>query len=135
MPTGTSATSSLDFGSMTPTALAEIVDSPPEPEPKTEDSAKREHRGDAHSGHCGEHASAAPRACDPNVPHWWLESRVVPEDRLFEVLELSTRLEPEFRDERASCVLVCSERVGLTARAVEREHQPGAKAPPGADAA
>jgi len=47
----------------------------------------------------------------------------VAQDRLLEFLELRSRLEPEFGDERLPRVRIRIERLGLTAAAVEREHE------------
>ena len=67
---------------------------------------------------------AAPR-CDP------LESsEVLPQDRLLELLQGLARLDAELVGERSPRVLVGGERVSLTARAVEREHQLAAQALP-----
>ncbi len=55
---------------------------------------------------------------------------VVPEDRLFEPLQLGRRVDAELLDERLPCLAVRLERLGLTSRAVEREHQLAAQALP-----
>src|SRR5262249_32410920 len=49
--------------------------------------------------------------------------RILVEDRLLELLEPATRLDAELLDEHAPSHLVRLQRVGLTAAAVEREHQ------------
>ena len=56
-----------------------------------------------------------------------VDRRVLPEDRLLECLELAARLEPEPVGERTTRVLVARERIRLTARAVEGEHELGAQ--------
>ena len=56
-----------------------------------------------------------------------VDRRVLPEDRLLEGLELAARLEPELVGERTARVLVARERIRLTARAVEGEHELGAQ--------
>ena len=47
----------------------------------------------------------------------------LPQDCPFKLLQRRARLDAELVDERAPRLLVCSERIGLAARAVEREHQ------------
>ena len=54
-----------------------------------------------------------------------LEARILPEDRLLELLKRRARLDPQLFDEGATRVPVDVERLGLTSRPVEREHQLG----------
>ena len=49
------------------------------------------------------------------------------EDLPLEALEALARLEAELLSERTAALLVCVQRFGLTAGAVEREHVLGAK--------
>jgi hypothetical protein len=57
-----------------------------------------------------------------------IEVRVLPQDGLLEVLKLAGRLQAELLGERASRVPVARKRVGLTTRAVQREHELRAQA-------
>src|SRR5207302_6003852 len=52
-----------------------------------------------------------------------VEARLVAQDRLLEILQDPGRLEPELVDERAPPVLVDRQRLGLSAGAIEREHE------------
>src|SRR5262245_10083260 len=52
-----------------------------------------------------------------------VERRILVEDRLVQVAERATRLDAELLDERAPRVLVRGQRLALSPRAVEREHQ------------
>ena len=54
---------------------------------------------------------------------WGIERGVVGEDRLVEVMQLGSRLDPELLDEDLARVAVGLQRVGLAAAAVQREHQ------------
>ena len=56
-----------------------------------------------------------------------LEPRLLPQDRGLQTLERRPGLDAELLDERLTGVLVRRERLHLTARAVEREHQLAAK--------
>ena len=58
------------------------------------------------------------------------ERRVLREDRALELAERLARLDPELVDERLARTLIDRERVGLPARAVERQHQLRARALP-----
>ena len=60
--------------------------------------------------------SARPRRCE-------VESRVLSEDRLLELLEGRARLDPELVDEQPPGLAVDLERLGLATGAVEREHE------------
>ena len=52
-----------------------------------------------------------------------IERRILAQDRLLELAQRGARLEAELVHERPARVLVGGERVGLAARAVEREHE------------
>jgi hypothetical protein len=52
-----------------------------------------------------------------------LERRVLPQDRLFELLECLLRIEPKLVHQPRSSLLVHREGVGLTPSAVEHDHQ------------
>jgi hypothetical protein len=57
-----------------------------------------------------------------------VESRVLAEDRLFEVAQLAAGFEAELADQGAAGVLVGGQRVGLAPGPVEREHELAAQA-------
>ena len=59
-----------------------------------------------------------------------VEGRILPEDALLEVTELTARLDPQLFHQRAARVGVGVERLRLPARPVERQHQLRAKALP-----
>ena len=52
-----------------------------------------------------------------------VQRRILLEDRALELAQRLAGLDPQLLDQRAACALVHGERVGLAARAVEREHQ------------
>ena len=66
--------------------------------------------------------------------HRRVEGRVVLENRVLKLLESGPRLDAELFDERLSRRLVRRQRLGLTARAVEGEHQRTSRGVRGADA-
>ena len=76
--------------------------------------------------------SGAPRPARPRSPGRppALERRVLPQDRPLEPLQLLARLEPELVRQLAPGHPVASQRLGLAAGAVEREHQLAAQALP-----
>jgi hypothetical protein len=53
---------------------------------------------------------------------WGVDPRVVGEDRLVQVVQLSARLDPELLDEDLPRVTVRLQRVGLAAASIQREH-------------
>ena len=52
-----------------------------------------------------------------------VEGRVLLEDRLLELAQIAPRLQPELLDERDARLAVGVQRLGLTARAIEGEHE------------
>jgi hypothetical protein len=59
-----------------------------------------------------------------------VDGRISREDLLLELLTGGSRLEAELLGEQASSLLVGAQRLSLSARAVQREHQPGRAAAP-----
>ena len=57
-----------------------------------------------------------------------VEQTVVVQDRSFEILQRPSGLEPELVEQDAPSILVCSQRLGLPATAIEGEHQLPSKA-------
>ena len=53
------------------------------------------------------------------------EPDLLPQDRAVKLLERRTGIDPQFLHERAACVLVDLQRLGLPSGAVEREHEVG----------
>jgi hypothetical protein len=74
-----------------------------------------------------EHRDGAPRLAGRRLPELaplrGAERRVLREDLLLELLQGGARLDPELVDEPPAALLEDVERLGLTARAVERQHQ------------
>ena len=66
-------------------------------------------------------ATRRPRTRRP--PHRRAKLRILPQDRLLELLQRSPRLKPELGDERFPRVAVHGQRLGLTTRSIQRKHQ------------
>ena len=54
-----------------------------------------------------------------------IERRVLPEDGRFQVPQLPAGINPQLPDERAAQPVECGQRIGLTATAIERQHEVG----------
>ena len=79
---------------------------------------------DGRRQHCGECTPVAyDGPHDPRSEDRRLKRGIVAEYRVLQALQHLARLDPEFSDEQPSSVAIHLERLGLTAGAIQSEHQ------------